>query len=56
MESWSWVLTPLVVALFGFLFWLVVGKASSSKRDQSQPQGDQEKLPEDPDASIGSGL
>lgn len=55
MESWSWVLTPFVVALFGFLFWLVVGKVSSSKRDQPLGSG-RENEPDDPEASVGGGV
>jgi hypothetical protein len=55
MESWSWVLVPLVVALFGFLFWVIIGRASSQTEAQ-KPGDDQENIPSDPNATIGSGL
>ena len=38
LESLVWILGPIVVAFFGFLFWFVMGKLGS---DQSK--GDDEK-------------
>jgi len=41
MDTLVWVLGPIVVAFFGFLFWLIVGKMSSN-RPENESSNDSE--------------
>lgn len=36
MESLVWILGPVVVAFFGFLFWLVIGKLGSENSNDEK--------------------
>jgi hypothetical protein len=49
MDSIVWILGPIVVAFFGFMFWLVMGKLFSDQSKNDDPVKDAKKSIDHPD-------
>ena len=49
MESFVWIVGPVAVALFGFLFWLAIGKFGSDRPGDEESEQDADHPAPPPD-------
>lgn len=49
MDSFIWILGPVVVAFFGFLFWLIMGKMGSNQSDRGESEPPRDRTTDYPD-------
>ena len=49
MDSFVWIVGPIAVALFGFLFWLAIGKFGSDRPGEEESEQDADHPAPPPD-------